>query len=735
MAQDDYRTRITTAPGGIGTLQLGPQAYIDPRDQRYVHDAYQYFLNQQAAPQTAAPLVQDPTTMIPQTGGAGDQGLAVAPGITGASVVQPITNQAGAVAAMTQPAAYNVPGTMPKTPVSGAWGPQSYLQDQGPRVTLPSGDVFAADDPLLDEKTDYMGKPKSFWDNVKQRAAAGADIASEFGQSIADAFKSISPVYNLLNALEPASGRQQTLVRDQLVDSGVVLDDIGRIVQQPGIPYNDPRNVMAGYSPGPTGTIIPGTNIKIGGGTVQHSAAERINNIQDTLDNLDTQWSQLKKSDPEAFEAKKRALEDRQEALKEFINMGAAEAAGGVRLEDYDPGGVTTRTMHPTEGVIETTTRPQAGEVIYGTDYFPELGVEDKAPVTIEDVDEGFQTRFTAKDDGKWAGPGEISGVAGKTIVDPDTYMGSTVEGGLAKRGTIDRTQPTAPVTGVEGPPRILSPEVYQDQIMNIADERRALQQELEAYRDPIMDMEPAESVDLADIEGKDPRIVSEEQSLEGYPWLGYEDQIMGMAEESDKATVEQIADIADRQPEVIEQKKNELADIYDRQVDRGQREETPTVTSDINKAKAVIDMPQMLGDVGGGDRAPAPAPKSTPTPRAPDFVTGRGGGGDPGGGDKKIVCTMMNESYGFGSFRNKIWMKFHKDLSPEYQKGYHKLFLPLVKIAKTNKVVKKVLEHIAVHSTIDMRQATRGKKHLLGRVYRKILLPLCYIVGKYVKK
>ena len=48
---------------------------------------------------------------------------------------------------------------------------------------------------------------------------------------------------------------------------------------------------------------------------------------------------------------------------------------------------------------------------------------------------------------------------------------------------------------------------------------------------------------------------------------------------------------------------------------------------------------------------------------------------GDPGGNKGKIVCTMMNESYGFGSFRNKIWMKFHKDLSPEYQRGYHRLF------------------------------------------------------------
>ena len=104
---------------------------------------------------------------------------------------------------------------------------------------------------------------------------------------------------------------------------------------------------------------------------------------------------------------------------------------------------------------------------------------------------------------------------------------------------------------------------------------------------------------------------------------------------------------------------------------------------------------------------------------------------GPSSGGSSKIVCTMMNDFYGFGSFRNKIWMKFHKDLSPEYQKGYHKLFLPLVRIAKKNKIVKKVLEHIAVHSTLDMRQSLRGKKHLLGRIYRKIILPICYWAGK----
>jgi len=102
--------------------------------------------------------------------------------------------------------------------------------------------------------------------------------------------------------------------------------------------------------------------------------------------------------------------------------------------------------------------------------------------------------------------------------------------------------------------------------------------------------------------------------------------------------------------------------------------------------------------------------------------------GGDKGG---KIVCTMMNESYGFGSFRNKIWLRHSKNLAPEYQIGYHRIFLPLVKKAKTNKVLKKILEHIAIHRTIDIRQEERNKIHLLGRIYRKILEPICYWIGK----
>jgi hypothetical protein len=131
--------------------------------------------------------------------------------------------------------------------------------------------------------------------------------------------------------------------------------------------------------------------------------------------------------------------------------------------------------------------------------------------------------------------------------------------------------------------------------------------------------------------------------------------------------------------------------------------------------------------DSGGYD--PAPSPVDDPTDRG-------GGGGSSGGGGGKIVCTMMNETYGFGSFRNKIWQKYAKDnLTKEHEKGYHKLFLPLVRLSRTNIVIRKILEHIAVHRTIDIRQEARGKTHILGRVYRKILEPICYWVGKHAKR
>jgi len=104
---------------------------------------------------------------------------------------------------------------------------------------------------------------------------------------------------------------------------------------------------------------------------------------------------------------------------------------------------------------------------------------------------------------------------------------------------------------------------------------------------------------------------------------------------------------------------------------------------------------------------------KSTSTGVRTDIDVADGGAESGGGG--KIVCTMMNERYGFGSFRNKIWMKFHEHHGPEYQKGYHAIFLPLVKIAKgegkINTAVRKVLEHMGRHVTADMFKIMKRQK------------------------
>lgn len=125
---------------------------------------------------------------------------------------------------------------------------------------------------------------------------------------------------------------------------------------------------------------------------------------------------------------------------------------------------------------------------------------------------------------------------------------------------------------------------------------------------------------------------------------------------------------------------------------------------------------------------------------RDADMSVGHGGDDGGGGGGGKIVCTAMNEAYGFGSFRQKIWLAQSAGLSKEYQIGYHTLFGPLVKYAyKTKKpgymVLRKTLEHIAKRRTLDIWLQKRGKRDMIGAVERAILEPLCYVTGWVIKK
>jgi hypothetical protein len=118
------------------------------------------------------------------------------------------------------------------------------------------------------------------------------------------------------------------------------------------------------------------------------------------------------------------------------------------------------------------------------------------------------------------------------------------------------------------------------------------------------------------------------------------------------------------------------------------------------------------------------------------DPVTGGGGGGGGDGGGK-IVCTAMNNAYGFGSFRQTVWLKHSASMTKEHEVGYHTIFMPLVKYAYHTekcgyKKVRAVLEHIARHRTADIWKQNRGKRDLIGAVERAILEPICYVVGKY---
>jgi hypothetical protein len=115
-------------------------------------------------------------------------------------------------------------------------------------------------------------------------------------------------------------------------------------------------------------------------------------------------------------------------------------------------------------------------------------------------------------------------------------------------------------------------------------------------------------------------------------------------------------------------------------------------------------------------------------------------GGGAAGGGGglfSKIVCTAMNDDYGFGAYRNAIWLKYselnYKD-KPEMEKGYHAIFKPLLNIRKKwyGKSIYALMKHIAKHRTVDLRAEMYGKKRdRVGQAWRFILEPICYLVGK----
>jgi len=137
----------------------------------------------------------------------------------------------------------------------------------------------------------------------------------------------------------------------------------------------------------------------------------------------------------------------------------------------------------------------------------------------------------------------------------------------------------------------------------------------------------------------------------------------------------------------------------------------------------------------GGGDRDGFSDPSCTSRSNPNNNSCGPGS-------SSKVVCTAMNEDYGFGSYRNAVWLKYSEIKyadKPEYEIGYHAIFKPLLKIRHKNafgKTTYKLLQHIAKRRTADLRAEMHGRKRdTIGRAWRFVLEPLCYATGKVILK
>ena len=128
---------------------------------------------------------------------------------------------------------------------------------------------------------------------------------------------------------------------------------------------------------------------------------------------------------------------------------------------------------------------------------------------------------------------------------------------------------------------------------------------------------------------------------------------------------------------------------------------------------------------------------KNVTTKREAAIMNQPGAGGDESGrsGGKSIVCTAMYQTTGLEDWKKamKIWYIYQKKyLTIQHQEGYHKLFKPFVKGMHKSNIIKAIGAHVAKHRTQHLKHIMfNSKPSLLGKIYNKILEPICYWVGK----
>jgi hypothetical protein len=166
----------------------------------------------------------------------------------------------------------------------------------------------------------------------------------------------------------------------------------------------------------------------------------------------------------------------------------------------------------------------------------------------------------------------------------------------------------------------------------------------------------------------------------------------------------------------------------------RGQRQQANRIENMLNRAAdgksySRKNLESLSGLSGSNlDRTITDKKTAAPGHIGNENTTGTGGG-------KSIVCTAMYQTTGLQDWAKamKVWYIYQKrHLSDAHQEGYHLLFKPFVKGMHKNKIIRAVGAHVAKHRTQELKHILfNSKSDTLGKIYNKILEPICYIVGK----
>ena len=155
---------------------------------------------------------------------------------------------------------------------------------------------------------------------------------------------------------------------------------------------------------------------------------------------------------------------------------------------------------------------------------------------------------------------------------------------------------------------------------------------------------------------------------------------------------------------------------------------------SDYQKDEKNLTIHENGKVVGGGTTGQSEGPAGSGSAGTSGGNQDKGNTGSGSNKKDKIICTEMYRQTNLNDWKEamKLWYLFQKKhLTPTHQVGYHFLFKPFVRGMKKSKILTAIGSHFAKQRTKDIKHIMFGTKFsLLGRTYRIIFEPICYVTG-----